>query len=145
MEEIKIILNENIKFIIIVGVAYASDFISGFSKAVLLKDVQSSKLKKSVVKGIGYFLFIIIGCCLEILFPVSDKTPMWKLQLICIGISLTDFYSVYENMKEYSDIPIVAKIINYFKKDVEEKSNSYIPDLDEIDYINEKSDGDDNE
>lgn len=151
MEEIKILLNENIKFIIIAGIAYALDFITGFSKAVLFKNVKSSKLRKSVMKGIAYFAFIIIGACLEILFPSKEVEIFgqevciyWKLQIICLGISLTDFYSVYENTKEYQHIPFIAKILSYFKKEVEEKSNSYIPDLDEIDYTNEIG-GDDSE
>ena len=133
MEEIKLILNENIKFIIIAGIAYALDFITGFSKALLFKNVQSSKLRKSVMKGIAYFAFIIIGGCLEILFPSKEIEILgkqfciyWKLQTICLGISLTDFYSVYENTREYQHIPFIAKILNYFKKDVEEKENNYL-------------------
>ena len=149
MEQIKILLNENIKFIVIAGIAYALDFVTGFSKAVLFKNVQSSKLRKSVMKGIAYFAFIIIGACLEILFPSKEVEVFgqtvciyWKLQIICLGISLTDFYSVYENTKEYQHIPFIAKILNYFKKEVKEKTNSYIPDLDVVDYENEVIDND---
>lgn len=129
MEGIKIILNENIKFIIVVGIAYCLDFITGFSKAVFLHDVQSSKLKKSVVKGIMYFSFIIIGGCLEILFPVAPDKTMWKLQTICLGISLTDFWSVVENARGYADVPFIAKILEQFKKQTE---NELQLNLDEV-------------
>lgn len=124
MEEIKLLLNENIKFVIICGIAYILDFISGFSKAMFLKDVQSSKIKKSFVKGTLYFCFIIIGCCLEIMFPyvspVTGEITYYKLQGICIAIALTDFYSVYENAKGYADIPFVAKLLKKFKKENDE-------------------------
>lgn len=152
MEQIKLLLNENIKFVIICGVAYSLDFVTGFSKAIFLKNVQSNKLKKSVMKGIAYFSFIIIGACLELLFPSKPITMFeteiylyWKIQIICLGIALTDFYSVYENMKEYGNIPFVEKILNYFRKEVDEQFVTYIPDMDSFDYEKELMKGDDEE
>ncbi|MFQ7061109.1 MAG: phage holin family protein [Eubacterium sp.] len=112
MEEIKIILNDNLKFIIIAFVAFGLDFITGFSRALLQKNVQSSKLKKSIFKLIVYFAFVVMGACLELLFP-TDKT--FKIQIVCLAIIATDFYSVYENSKDILNIPFIAEYLKQFK------------------------------
>lgn len=112
MEEIKIILNTNIKFIIVAFIAFSLDFITGFSRAALTKTIKSSKLKKSIFKLIVYFAFIVMGACLELLFP-TEKTV--KIQLICIAIIATDFYSVYENGKDILNIPFIAEFLKTLK------------------------------
>lgn len=110
MDELKIILNENIKYIIIAGIAYALDFLTGFTRALLRKDIQSSKLKKSISKFLLYFSLIVLGGCIEILFP-SDTTV--KIKLVCIAIFATDGWSVVENGKDIINIPFIN---DFFKK-----------------------------
>lgn len=112
MEELKLILNDNIKFIIVAGVAFTLDFMTGFGRAVLQKNVQSSELKKSIFKLIVYFAFIVMGASLELLFP-TEKT--FKIQVICLAIIATDFYSVYENSRDILNIPFIAEFLKEFK------------------------------
>lgn len=112
MDELKIILNENIKYIIIAGIAFLLDFITGFTRAVLKKDIQSSKLKKSINKFLLYFSFIVLGGCIEILFP-SDTTV--KIKLICITIFATDGWSVIENGKDIINIPFINDFFKSLK------------------------------
>lgn len=112
MDELRIILNDNIKFIIIAGIAYALDFITGFTRALINKDVQSAKLKKSIIKFLIYFSFIVLGGCIEILFP-SDTTV--KIKLVCIAIFATDGWSVIENSKDIINIPIINDFFKNLK------------------------------
>lgn len=112
MEELKIICNENIKFVIIAGIAYLLDFLTGFSRAIFEKNVQSSKIKKSIVKFVLYFSFIILGGCAEILFPTEHT---FKIQLVCIAIFATDGYSVWENGKDIINLPIVKEFFEKLK------------------------------
>lgn len=112
MEELKIICNENIKFVIIAGIAFVLDFITGFSRAVFEKNVQSAKIKKSIVKFVLYFSFIILGGCAEILFPTEHT---FKIQLVCIAIFATDGYSVWENGKDIINLPIVKEFFENLK------------------------------
>lgn len=114
MEEIKIILNDNLKFIIIAFIAFTIDFITGFTRAALSKNIKSSKLKRSIIKFIYYFAFIIIGGCLEILFP-SESGKTLKIQIICLAIAGNDFLSVIENGKDIIKIPIITDFIKNLK------------------------------
>lgn len=53
-----------------------------------------------------------MGGCVEILFP-TEKT--FKIQIICLAIIATDFYSVYENGKDILNIPFIAEYLQQFK------------------------------
>ena len=112
MEELKIICQSNLKFVIIAVIAYILDFISGFSRALIEKDIQSAKLKKSIRKGVLYFSFIILGGCAEILFPSEHN---FKIQAVCIAIFATDGWSVVENGKDILNIPIVTEFFKNLK------------------------------
>lgn len=112
MEELKIICNENVKFVVIAFIAYTLDFLTGFTRAFFEKNIQSAKLKKSIIKFVLYFSFIILGGCTEILFP-SEHT--FKIQIVCIAIFATDGYSVIENGKDIINLPIIKEFFEKLK------------------------------
>lgn len=112
MESIKIILNDNIKFIVVAFVAFGVDTITGITRAILNKNVQSSKLKKTIIKFIVYFGAIVLGGCAEILFP-TDKT--FKIQVVCLVIFATDGWSFIENSRDIINIPFIKEFFEKIK------------------------------
>ena len=123
--EIKNLLINNTTIIIIVGIAYLLDFITGISKAVYKHNIQSKKLRKSVGKGLSYFAYIIIGACLQILFPMANFEIYNHnydvfIYITCLYIIITEFISVNENTKQFaSGIPIINKFLQNKKEELE--------------------------
>lgn len=112
MEELKVICNENVKFVVVAFIAFGLDFLTGFTRAVIEKNVQSNKLKKSLLKLVLYFSLIILGGCAEILFPAEKQ---FKIQFVCIAIFANDGYSVYENGRDIFNLPIVKEFFEKLK------------------------------
>ena len=115
----------NILIIAICGVAYVLDFITGITKAIVNKNIQSSKLKKSMNKGIVYFAYIIMGICLQSIFPfLSFNILTLDVDLFvwfaCLYIITTEFLSVRENGKEF----LKAKGLTTFLKNLQKKLDS---------------------
>ena len=122
---IKELLNNNIMVISFVGIAYALDFLTGISKALYKKNVSSNKLRKSIVKGISYFAYIIMGSCLQLLFPFAHLTLINKnydvfIYFSCLYIIITEFISVTENTKQFAKgIPFINKFLELKKEELE--------------------------
>ena len=125
------LIYSNITILIIVGIAYTLDFITGITKAIFKKNVQSSKLRKSVGKGISYVAWIVIGICLQLIFPVytpilSEHLPILDttypvfIYSCCLYIIITEFLSVKENTKTFiKDIPFLSKFLETIKEKLE--------------------------
>lgn len=122
MDIIKNIFISNVLVIAICGVAYILDFITGITKAIVNKNIQSSKLKKSMNKGIVYFAYIVMGICLQAIFPFV-KFDILTLNVdvfvyfACLYIITTEFLSVCENGKEF----LKAKGLTKFLKAIQNK------------------------
>lgn len=127
MESIKQLILSNVIIIAISGIAYTLDFITGFSKAVANKNVKSSKLRKSIVKGVSYFSFIIMTICLQLIFPINFELFGKNVDVfIYVGnlyIILTEFISIRENGKEFLKAPAID---NFMKKTQENINNTEI-------------------
>lgn len=115
MEALKELMWSNVIIIAISGIAYTLDFMTGISKAIANKNVQSSKLKKSFVKGVTYFSFIIMSICLQLIFPINfeilGKNVDVFIYLANLYIILTEFISVRENGKEFLKAPAIDNFL----------------------------------
>lgn len=108
-EMIKNILIGYEKLILIVLTAIAIDFITGITKAIYNKNIQSEKLRKSIPKIIGYFAIIIISVCIEIVFNINYIPTLTMLFIIVI-----EFLSTLENISNYVTIP--KFLINFLEE-----------------------------
>lgn len=127
MESIKQLILSNVIIIAISGIAYTLDFITGVSKAIANKNVKSSKLRKSIVKGVSYFSFIIMTICLQLIFPINFELFGKNVDVfIYVGnlyVILTEFISIRENGKEFLKAPAID---NFMKKTQENINNMEI-------------------
>ena len=135
LEMIRELLIGYTKLLIIVAVSIIIDFITGITKAIYNKNIQSEKLRKTIPKIIGYFAVIVIGICLQIVFNV-EYVPV----LIMIFIIIIEFISTLENISNYVTIPnFLIKFLEEKRKLINDgdKSSYYIPDLDAADIESE--------
>lgn len=99
-ENIKVILIENQVYLLIVLIAVIIDFVTGITKAIYHKSIQSEKLRKTIPKIIGYFCIIIIAICLQLVFNID-----YFVKIIITFIIIIEFISTLENISNYVTIP----------------------------------------
>lgn len=105
--------------LIIVFVAVILDFITGITKAIYQRNIQSEKLRKTLPKIIGYFAVILIGICLQIVFNIDFIT-----KIICLFIIVIEFISVIENVNNYVTIPkFLTKLLDDKKNELDKGGN----------------------
>lgn len=113
LETIKELLLAQQTMLIIVFVAVILDFITGITKAIYQKNIQSEKLRKTIPKIIGYCAVILIAVCLQIAFNIDFIT-----KIICLFIIVIEFISVIENINNYVTIPqFLIKLLEDKKKE----------------------------
>lgn len=116
LETIKELLLAQQTILIIVFVAIILDFITGITKAIYMKNIQSEKLRKTIPKIIGYCAVILIAVCLQIAFNIDYIT-----KIICLFIIVIEFISVIENINNYVTIPqFLIKVLKDKKKELDE-------------------------
>lgn len=116
LETIKELLLAQQNILIIVFVAVILDFITGITKAIYMKNIQSEKLRKTIPKIIGYCAVILIAVCLQIVFNIDFIT-----KIICLFIIVIEFISVIENINNYVTIPqFLIKLLEDKKKELDE-------------------------
>lgn len=116
LETIKELLLAQQTILIIVFVAVILDFITGITKAIYMKNIQSEKLRKTIPKIIGYCAVILIAVCLQIVFNIDFIT-----KIICLFIIVIEFISVIENINNYVTIPqFLIKLLEDKKKELDE-------------------------
>lgn len=116
LETIKELLLAQQTILIIVFVAVILDFITGITKAIYQKNIQSEKLRKTIPKIIGYCAVILIAVCLQIVFNIDFIT-----KITCLFIIVIEFISVIENINNYVTIPqFLIKFLEDKKKELEE-------------------------
>lgn len=115
LETIKELLLAQQTILIIVVVAVILDFITGITKAIYQKNIQSEKLRKTIPKIIGYCAVILIAVCLQIVFNIDFIT-----KIICLFIIVIEFISVIENINNYVTIPqFLIKLLEDKKKELD--------------------------
>jgi phage-related holin len=115
LETIKELLLAQQTILIIVFVAVILDFITGITKAIYQKNIQSEKLRKTIPKIIGYCAVILIAVCLQIVFNIDFIT-----KIICLFIIVIEFISVIENINNYVTIPqFLIKLLEDKKKELD--------------------------
>ena len=100
IEFLQNILINNKIILIIVFLAIIIDFVTGITKAVYNKNIQSKKLRKTIPKIIGYVTIIMMSLCIQIVFNI-DFFP----KIICLFIIVIEFLSTIENINEFVKIP----------------------------------------
>lgn len=116
LETIKELLLAQQTILIIVFVAVILDFVTGITKAIYQKNIQSEKLRKTIPKIIGYCAVILIAVCLQIVFNIEFIT-----KIICLFIIVIEFISVIENINNYVTIPqFLIKLLEDKKKQLDE-------------------------
>lgn len=116
LETIKELLLAQQTILIIVFVAVILDFVTGITKAIYQKNIQSEKLRKTIPKIIGYCAVILIAVCLQIAFNIDFIT-----KIICLFIIVIEFISVIENINNYVTIPqFLIKLLEDKKKELDE-------------------------
>lgn len=113
------LLIEQRTILIIVLIGVILDFITGITKAIIQKNIQSEKLRNTLPKIIGYFAIIIIGLCLQIVFDIDFIT-----KIICLFIIVIEFISVIENVNNYVTIPkFLTKLLDDKKNELDKGGN----------------------
>lgn len=116
LETIKELLLAQQTILIIVFVAVILDFVTGITKAIYQKNIQSEKLRKTIPKIIGYCAVILIAVCLQIVFNIDFIT-----KIVCLFIIVIEFISVIENINNYVTIPqFLIKLLEDKKKELDE-------------------------
>lgn len=116
LETIKELLLAQQTILIIAFVAVILDFVTGITKAIYQKNIQSEKLRKTIPKIIGYCAVILIAVCLQIVFNIDFIT-----KIICLFIIVIEFISVIENINNYVTIPqFLIKLLEDKKKELDE-------------------------
>lgn len=100
IDTIKTLLLENQIILIVVLASVILDFITGITKAIWQRNIQSEKLRKTIPKIIGYCAIILIAVCVQIVFNID-----FLCKIICLFIIVIEFLSVLENIQNYVTIP----------------------------------------
>lgn len=117
---IKTILIGYSNYLLIILIAIVTDFITGITKAIFKKNIQSEKLRKTIPKIIGYFAIIIIGICLQIVFNID-----FIVKILTLFIIVIEFISVIENIQNYVTIPkFLIKLLNDKKDELDNGGNN---------------------
>lgn len=115
LETIKELLIQQRTILIIVLVAVILDFITGITKAIFQKNIQSEKLRNTIPKIMGYSAIIIIGVSFQIVFNIDFIT-----KIICLFIIVIEFISVIENINNYVTIPkFLTKLLDDKKNELD--------------------------
>ena len=104
----------NIIYMIIAGIMYLCDTISGFAKVFYKKNYQSEKARKSFSKLLVFvcviFAFLGIDIMIHYTFP---ETKFNLCPVICIAISIVELTSIGENLEEVTGTNYITDIIKY--------------------------------
>ena len=99
------IVYDDIKFIILVVISCIVDFILGYARAVINKEVQSAKLKNGLYKILMYTLFVILFIIIQWIFP---NMLIWNIagfdfslsMIALLIIAFIEITSISENSKQ---------------------------------------------
>lgn len=104
----------NIVYIIIAGIMYLCDTISGFAKVFYKKNYQSEKARKAFSKLLVFvciiFAFLSIDIMIHYAFP---ETKINLCPVICVAISIVELTSIGENMEEVTGTNYITEIVKY--------------------------------
>lgn len=116
------IVSDDFKFIILVIASCTIDFILGFTRALINKEVQSAKLKNGIYKILMYMLFIIILIIIQWIFP---NMLIWNIggfnfslsMMALLIIAFIEITSITENSKQ---IPMLYSLFCLIQSKIKE-------------------------
>ena len=119
------IVYDDFKFIILVVISCIVDFILGYARALINKEVQSTKLKNGLYKILMYTLFVILFIIIQWIFP---NMLIWNIagfdfslsMIALLIIAFIEITSISENSKQ---IPILYSLFTL----IQSKIKSLIP------------------
>lgn len=99
------IVYDDFKFIILVVISCIVDFILGYARALINKEVQSAKLKNGLYKILMYTLFVILFIIIQWIFP---NMLIWNIagfdfslsMIALLIIAFIEITSISENSKQ---------------------------------------------
>ena len=92
------LIQANLKYIIIICIMMILDTVTGFAKAFLIKNYQSSKARKCFSKILSYLALIFSCLAVELLLSYLDYTFHFTKYII-IAMVLVEFSSIAENFE----------------------------------------------
>lgn len=104
MEEFKILLTSNQKYLIVLMVFVVLDMLSGCIHAILKQDLKSSVFRNGLLKKCLEFIIVILAFSLAWCSGIEE---LGYGTTICLVIM--EGYSIIENIEEYVPIPKVLK------------------------------------
>lgn len=134
IENIKNVLISEQLFLLIVLISIIIDFVTGITKAIYNKNIQSEKLRKTIPKIIGYASIILIAICIQLIWNLNYIT-----EIIISFIIVIEFLSTLENVSNYVAIPkFLLKFLEEKRDELDNnKTPYYIPDIEDAE--NEES------
>lgn len=99
---------------VIAGIMYLCDTISGFAKVFYKKNYQSEKARKSFSKLLVFVCVIFAFLSIDIMIHYAIPETKFNLcPVICIGISVVELTSIGENMEEVTGKNYITDMIKY--------------------------------
>ena len=93
------------------------DIITGFTQAVINKNVDSKVMKRGLLHKCGFMLAIVFGCLCEYAMSYVDLGFTIPIQdAVCIYIIVTEVMSNLENLGRISPDLANAKFMELFKR-----------------------------
>lgn len=92
------------------------DIVTGFTQAVVNKELDSGTMKQGLFHKCGFLLAIVFGCLCEYAMQYIDLGFSIPIQnAVCIYIIATEILSILENLGKISPALADARFMNLFK------------------------------
>lgn len=98
------------------------DFLSGYIKALMLKNVSSTVMREGLFHKFGFILVIVLSILIEmggLLTPLNLPLPL--VGSVCSYIILTEITSILENVKVINPQLTSLSIFNSIKEPTSEQ------------------------
>lgn len=119
------IVKADLKLIILTVVCVFIDFILGFTRAIINKEIESAKLKNGLYKILLYTAFIVLFILIQWVFPFAltweiGNTTVSLSMITLLIVCFIEITSIGENSKQ---IPLLYALFST----VTSKIKSFIP------------------
>jgi toxin secretion/phage lysis holin len=108
---LSIILDTAKPFIVAMIVFVLLDYLTGITKGIYLKDLDSKTATKGLLKKLTFFMAAFTGWTIDLFFNI----PFSVGTIVSTWIIVTEILSIFENLVD-CDIPIPQSIVKYFKR-----------------------------
>ena len=104
MNELKIMIESNQKYLVVLMVFIVLDMLTGVIHAILKKELKSSVFREGLLKKVLEMIVVILAFSLAWCSGISELSVGTVAALV-----LMESYSILENIAEYIPIPVVLK------------------------------------